>query len=97
MKWLVLLLSVALLISPVAAETVEAHASLSFWQQFDITFWQTAPFATLWVYLADSQLSRLMYPGADPHWNAILLFSGIISVGNAFIHASEVSSKSNIN
>ncbi|MEA3493805.1 MAG: hypothetical protein U9R38_05410 [Candidatus Margulisiibacteriota bacterium] len=92
MKWLALFLCVVLLISPVFAETTEAsvHSSLNFWQQFDIIFWQTAPFATLWMYFADSQLSRIMYPGAGPHWNAVLTLATILSVGNAWIYASEV-------
>lgn len=90
MKWTALVLALVLFISPVAAGTIEVHSLPNFWQQFDITFWQTLPFATLWVYFADSQLSRIMYPGAGPHWNAVLTFATILSAGNAWIYASEV-------
>lgn len=92
MKWAALVLCMIFFVSPVAAVTAEAHISYNsnFWLEFDVTFWQTLPFATLWVYFADSQLSRIMYPGAGPHWNAVLTFATILSAGNAWIHASEV-------
>lgn len=66
--------------SPVEAVTEEAN----FRSNFEITFFQTFPFAVLWGYFIDQQLSNLMFPGTSPHWTAILTFAGGVSVANAF-------------
>ncbi len=65
--------------------TAEAH-SVSFWQEADITFWQTLPFATLWGYFIDS----LVFSGSQPHWVGIASFAAVVSAGNALIHARKV-------
>jgi hypothetical protein len=74
------------------AVTEEVSASVNmeepnFWQEFDITFWQTLPFATLMGYFVDRQLSNIMFPGAEVHWNVVLTFAGVVSAGNAYINA----------
>jgi hypothetical protein len=78
-----------MIITPTLAQTTEASTH-NFWQEFDITFWQTLPFATLGMYFVETQMSNIMFPGSEVHWNAIMLFSTIISAGNAFIQAGEV-------
>ena len=72
----------------VFAETVEATAK--FHQQFDIVFWQTMPFATLWGYFIDRQLSNFMYPGSAAHWQVIIPFAVVVSAANAALHAQRV-------
>ena len=78
---------VTFLLTPVFAQASESN---KFWQEFDITFWQTLPFATLWGYFIDRQLSSLILPGSAAHWQAILPFAAFVSAGNAFIHARKV-------
>jgi len=65
------------------AETKEAMA-LNFWQEFDIVFWQTLPFAGFWCYLIGSQLGPV-------NWNNVLAFSVLLSAGNAYHYAYRVS------
>ncbi|MFC1637537.1 hypothetical protein ACFL1W_00805 [Candidatus Margulisiibacteriota bacterium] len=82
---------------PVTAEAVSLPADTNvanFWQEADITFWQTLPFATLWCHFADRQASTYMFPGSETHWEAVLVFATIISVSNALFHASEVMGQS---
>ena len=62
----------------------------NFWQEFDITFWQTFPFATLIGYIGERQLSSIMFPGSAVHWDAIIAFSTILSAGNAAMNAQKV-------
>ena len=78
-------LILCLIATPVLADT----RSDLFWQEFDITFWQTLPFASLMGYFVDRHLSSIMFPAAAAHWQAILPFAIVISAGNAFIHAGK--------
>lgn len=92
MRLIALTLILMLTVTPILASTNEAQ-SHNFWQEADIMFWQTVPFAILWGYVLERQASNLMFPGSDPHWNFILSFSTVISLGNAFIHARDVVAK----
>ena len=94
------MLILSLMVAPSLAVTEEAYSlkglvlkSRNFWQEADITFWQTLPFATLFGHLIDRQLSAIMFPGASPHWNAIVAFAAVVSAGNAWIHARKVTKK----
>jgi len=96
------LISILLLISflsfnivPCNALTDEAAVVLpqphNFWQEADIIFFQTLPFAAFWGHFFDQQLSaQLAYAGA-PHWNAIVGFAVIVSAVNAKLYADKVS------
>jgi hypothetical protein len=84
----VILLLCLILQNSIYAETLEA--SSKFHQQFDITFWQTMPFATLWGYFIDRQLSNFMYPGSAAHWQVIIPFAVAVSATNAALHAQRV-------
>ncbi len=72
----------------VFAETLEV--SSKFYQQADIVFWQTMPFATLWGYFIDRQLSNFMYPGSAVHWQAVIPFAVAVSAVNAYLYARRV-------
>jgi hypothetical protein len=61
------------------------EATVNFWTEFDIVFWQTAPFATFWGYLA-------FFPGTL-NWNGVLTLATAVSAGNAFRHARQVTAK----
>jgi len=86
MRVISIIVSVLLVATPCLAGTGEATAS-NYWQEFDITFWQTLPFATLFGYFIDRQLSTLMFPGSAVHWQAVLPFAVAVSAGNALINA----------
>lgn len=97
MRSLTLFLIFSLLITSVFALTEEASflatpevRSTNFWTEADITFWQTLPFATLWSYFAERQLSNFMFPGAAPHWDAVIFIATVVSGGNAFFHSQRV-------
>jgi len=97
MRIVVILLISLLVISPVLAETIEVSSVttaeghvFNFWQEFDITFFQTLPFATFWGYVLDQQFSNLMSLGSQPHWNGVFAFATVVSVGNAWIQANRV-------
>jgi len=77
----------------VFAETLEAASK--FYQQADIVFWQTMPFATLWGYFIDRQLSNFMYSGSAAHWQAIIPFAVAVSAVNAYLHARKVTRETN--
>lgn len=79
-------------VSSAGAVVPEAQAK-GFWSNFEITFFQTFPFATLWGYFIDQQLSKLMFPGSTPHWNVILTFAGVVSAANAFQEANTQTKK----
>jgi len=81
-KLLCLLLISLLIIHPVSAQTNEA----GYFQEFDITFWQTAPFAIFWVYNLEGWLAV----AGHPHWEVILAVSAVISVANAALRAKDV-------
>jgi hypothetical protein len=82
MRIVALFLTFALLFMPVVAETKEAY----FLQTFDITFWQTLPFAAFWGHFVDRQL----FPAAGVHWDIIMVCATVISAGNAALHARKV-------
>ncbi|MFH1390485.1 MAG: hypothetical protein ABIH56_07195 [Candidatus Margulisiibacteriota bacterium] len=91
MKAVVVLLLVLSLLSPVSAVTGEVVVSAeakpaNFLTEFDITFWQTAPFAALWTYFGE----RLIFAGQPVHWDAIGLIGTAVSAGNALIRANKV-------
>jgi hypothetical protein len=96
MRSIGLILILMLIATPAFAETAEVSSATAsatapnFWQEADITFWQTLPFAALWGHFIDRQLSVHMFPGSDPHWNVIMTFATMVSAGNAFFHAQEV-------
>ncbi len=69
----------------VFAATAEVSSRPNFWTEFDITFWQTFPFAAFWGYLAASQVS----PGAV-NWSPVMSFALAVSAGNAFFRARRV-------
>ena len=106
MKIIALLLLGTILLTPVMASTLEVNvvsnevtttSSLEplnvgkFWQEFDITFWQSLPFATLWGHLFERQAANYLYPGIAARWDVIMTFAVVTSVGNAWFHASSVS------
>jgi hypothetical protein len=86
-------LLILLIVTPVLAETFEATSSATqevrppanCLAEFDITFWQTLPFAALWSSFAASQLAA----GGVVNWNGALYFSAAASAVNAFIHAKK--------
>ena len=90
MRVITLCLILLLIATPIFAETLEVSSVHNFYQEFDITFWQTLPFAAFWGHFLDSQLSNFMFPGASPHWEVIVAFATIVSAGNAIIHARHV-------
>jgi len=91
MKFKVRVISMVLLVvftcGTALASTAEVSPKVNFWTEFDITFWQTLPFAAFWGYLVASQFS----PGAV-NWSPVMSFALAVSVGNAFFHARRVSS-----
>jgi hypothetical protein len=81
------------LMSVAMAETIEAPAvarAPNFLTEFDITFWQTAPFIIFWSYVIDQQGSAIFALPGVPHWGIILGVSTVISTGNAYYHARKV-------
>lgn len=82
-----LILIFTLFCGTVFASTEEV--STNFWTEFDITFWQTVPFAAFWGYVAASQLSR----GGEINWSPVINFAIGISVLNAVLHARRVACK----
>ena len=89
MRRIVALFLLAILIcGPVLAATGEAQGA-NFWQEFDITFWQTAPFAVFWGYVIRSQF----FPGSTD-WVPIVNGALVVSLSNAFFHAKKVSGRS---
>ena len=61
-----------------------------FWTEFDITFWQTAPFMVFWGYVIDQQLSSLASIAGAPHWAIVVPAAILVSAGNAYYHANKV-------
>jgi hypothetical protein len=97
MRYVVWFLILSLCTAPVLAETKETWgivtaeaATANFWQEADIVFWQTMPFAAIWCGLLDSQLSASFALGAAPHWEAILAISAIVSAANGYFYARKV-------
>jgi hypothetical protein len=93
MKLMVGVLALWLIVTPLLAETVaatspasrEAGPRANFLTEFDITFWQTLPFITMWSSFAASQLAA----GGAVSWNNVLYFSAAASAVNAFVHAKK--------
>jgi hypothetical protein len=88
-------LVVLLFLTPVLAETIEATAPASqevrqqanCLAEFDITFWQTLPFAGLWSYFIASQLAG----GGAVNWGHIAYFSLAAATINAALQAKKTS------
>ena len=87
MKIIVAGLILILFITPALAATSEAG---SFWTEFEITFWQTAPFAIFWGLVIDQQLSAVLSLTEAPHWSTIINSAAIISIANGYLHAKRV-------
>ena len=94
MRAIVLVLILSLVITPVLAGTSEVASVTgsqanphNYYQEFDITFWQTLPFATFWGHFIDSQVSNYLFPGTSPHWDVIVTFATVVSASNAYFHA----------
>lgn len=90
MRWLIALLIIILAVSPVLAETSEAR---SFLHDFDITFWQTFPFAMFWGYLADRQLSNYVLGKNEMHGELIISFAAVVSGLNAYFNTKRVAAE----
>jgi hypothetical protein len=78
MKFAVCLLILALALTPALAATTEAA---DFPTEFDITFWQTLPFAAFWCYLAAAQFSPVV------EWQYVFPLAAAVSAVNAGVHA----------
>jgi len=91
LRFVAVLLIVSLLSGASFAVSDEVNAQPhNFWQEADIVFFQTLPFAAFWGHFFDQQLSaQLAYAGA-PHWNAIVGFAVIVSAVNAKLYADKV-------
>jgi len=63
----------------------------SFWTEFDITFWQTFPFAVFWSYLVAQQFSQ----GQQLNWLPVVNVAIVISAANAYFQARDASQKKN--
>lgn len=95
MKLSVCALVFLLAVTPILAETTEVYSPITaeagrpapnFLTEFDITFWQTLPFAALLSYFIDSQLSA----GGAVDWGPIAYFSVGASAVNAVLHARKI-------
>lgn len=94
-SFLALMLFLTLAISPVRALTAEAVPTVevkttNYWTEFDITFWQTMPWAAFWGCVIDRNVVNAWLPSGQPHWDAILVAATVISIVNANWHASTV-------
>ena len=72
-----------------AQASVSATPEANFWTEFDITFFQTLPFAAFWGYAIGTQLSG----GGAVDWGVILTAAGAVSAGNAYFHARRVTAR----
>ncbi|MDI6731320.1 MAG: hypothetical protein QME05_01900 [Candidatus Margulisbacteria bacterium] len=93
-KLLIIFILFSFFISNAYAVTQEASilgateaAKPKFWQEFDIIFWQTAPYAVFWTGFADIQISNALLIAGAPHWETVLAVSALISAGNAYFYA----------
>jgi len=73
----------------VAAITTPEVNSYGFWTEFDITFWQTAPFVIFWGYAIDQQISSMASIAGAPHWAIVVPAAILVSSGNAYFHAQK--------
>jgi hypothetical protein len=96
-------LCLACLLNPVLAQTMESTvataesivtsgevSSYNYWQEFDLTFWQTAPFAVLWCNLLERQLCTTLAIAGGPHWEVIMGVATLVSAANAAVTANRV-------
>ncbi|PIS29736.1 hypothetical protein COT42_04555 [Candidatus Saganbacteria bacterium CG08_land_8_20_14_0_20_45_16] len=90
---LVLALIFTLSSAPVLASTLEASSAPNYWQEFDITLFQTFPFAFFWSHFLERQFASNFLPNTEPHWNAIYTLATVISIFNAGLHAAQVVDK----
>lgn len=65
--------------------TLEANRQPNFLQEFDITFWQTLPFASFWGYVVGTQMAS----GGAVNWNLIFPVVTGVSLLNANLHAKK--------
>lgn len=86
MKKTAAVLMLLVMLGSLALATTEASSRLNFPAEFEITFWQTVPFAAFWTYAVATQLAR----GGMVDSNMILAVTAAISAGNAFVHANKV-------
>lgn len=77
---------IALLVVVLAGGGALAATREAFWQEFDITFWQTIPWASFWSYAAASQLAR----GGEVNWSPVINVALAVSLANAYLHARKV-------
>jgi hypothetical protein len=68
----------------------EAVYKPNFWTEFDITFWQTMPFAAFWGCVIDRNIVNAFVVSSNARWQYILPAAVLISVGNAYFHANKV-------
>jgi hypothetical protein len=85
-KIMVVLVIIALLSGGALAATAEVTPRANFWTEFDITFWQTIPWTAFWSYAAASQLAR----GGEVNWSPVINVALIAALGNAYLHARQV-------
>jgi len=93
MKFVVCCLLIVFALTPVLAGTMEAGMAApggtthqtNFLTEFDITFWQTLPFAALWTSIIAGQLT----PGGAVNWSQVAYVSLAVSAVNAYLHAKK--------
>lgn len=84
------LLVFALVLTPVFAQTTEVTSDKDYWQEFDMTFWQTLPFAIFWTHVLDVQFSNYILKTTEPHWGVVSLLAVGLSALNASFNANQV-------
>ncbi|MFC1510896.1 hypothetical protein ACFL5U_00715 [Candidatus Margulisiibacteriota bacterium] len=90
MKLVIVVLVSLLIFTPVLAETAEVQPVHNFMQEFDLTFWQTLPWAALWSHFAERQIKAQTNPGSSADWQVIFSVATVTSAANAFFHARHV-------
>ena len=90
LRFVSLVLIFVLVASAGFASTVEATPN--FWTEFDIVFWQTAPFAIFWGYVIGSQLAG----GGAVNWSPIMSTALSVSALNAYFYAGRLTNTSRI-
>lgn len=87
MKGAAVVLLLIMAVTPVLAQAATAEAGgRGFAAEFDLTFWQTLPFATFWSYAVANQLAH----GGALNWSPVMNAALLVSVANAVIHARNV-------
>lgn len=85
MRRLVALLLLLIFCSGAALAVTTGEQKKDFWQEFDITFWQTLPFASFWGYVIGTQMAG----GGAVNWNLIFPVVTGVSLLNANLHAKK--------